>query len=140
MEVSAVTREVTIADRVGQYVLLRDKVSAIKDRHKQELAPFNEAMDQLEQIILSHLTANGLDNVKSEQGTAYITETKTASIADGAAFRRHVIGTQAFDLIDFRANKTAVAEFVASNGVPPPGVNYSVTLEIGVRRPTKKEK
>jgi hypothetical protein len=120
--------------RVGQYVALRDKIKAIKERHSQELAPYNEALDKLGNLLLGALNTTHQDSAKTGAGTVYKTEKKSATIADQAAFRRHVIGSQAWDLIDMKANAPAVAAFIEEHQTPPPGVNYTVHIEVGVRR------
>ena len=46
-----------------------------------------------------------------------------------------MIGQQAWELIDFRANKTGV-DLVKTYGVQPPGVNYTTNSVVSVRKPT----
>jgi hypothetical protein len=58
----------------------------------------------------------------------------SVTTADGAEFRRHVIGLEAWDLADWKPNKTAIEELV-ENGEPlPPGVNRSTTWKIHVNK------
>jgi len=45
-----------------------------------------------------------------------------------------VIGSEAWDLLDRKANVTAVSDFIEENNAPPPGVNFSTTYVVGVRR------
>lgn len=126
---------VDIAKRVGQYVALRDKIKSIKDRHKAELAPFNEALDQLNGMLLHHLDSIGSDSATTKGvGTVYRTMNRRASIADAANFRRYVIGAEAWDLCDWKANAPAVEAFIEEHKSPPPGVNFRTEYEVGVRR------
>jgi hypothetical protein len=48
-----------------------------------------------------------------------------------------VIGTEQWDLLDKKANVTAVTDYLNENGVLPPGVKYSTRFDVGVRAPTK---
>jgi hypothetical protein len=124
-----------ISKRVDQYVRLRDKITEMKERHKAELAPYNEALEKLNALLLSHLNEIEGESVRTEAGTVYRTEKKSASLADADAFMRFVIGTGSWDLLDRKANVTAVADFIEENdGHTPPGVNFSSTLIVGVRR------
>jgi hypothetical protein len=50
---------------------------------------------------------------------------------------RYVIANQKFELLDRRANVTAVKEFVKENKEQPPGCNLSAVETVGVRRPSK---
>jgi len=45
-----------------------------------------------------------------------------------------VIDNGMFDIVDWKANAGAVDDFVKSKGSLPPGVNYTETFTVGVRR------
>jgi hypothetical protein len=123
-----------INKRVGQYVALRDKINEIKEKHKAELAPYNEALDQLNSLLLDHLNSVGGDSVKTASGTVYKTGKKSATIADKTAFWAWVVANGDWDLLDYKANANAVAEHVEKNGTLPPGVNLTTNNLVGVRR------
>ena len=123
-----------IDKRVGQFVQLRDKINEIKEKHKQELAPFNEALEKLNSLLLNHLNQIGGDSVKTAQGTVYKTVKKSASIADKTAFWAYVVANADWDLIDYKANVSAVAEHAEDKGTLPPGVNLTQNSLVGVRR------
>lgn len=124
--------------RIGQYVALRNKVKTIKDRHKEELAPYNDAMEKLEVLLLEALKSTGQDSAKSGAGTVYKTTKRTASLEDADAFMEFVRTADRWDLLDRKANVTAVAEYMEENGVPVPGVKFSSILEVGIRAAGKK--
>lgn len=120
--------------RVTQYVKLRDKIREKEEAHKAEMKPFKDALEQLNGMLLDMLMKTGQDSAKTAAGTAYRKTKRSATIADGDAFRRHVIGTQDYDLIDWRANVKAVEAWVNENHEPPPGINYTTVFDVGVRR------
>lgn len=128
---------IKVAERIGQYVICRDQIKVIEERHKKELAPLKELQDMLGGWLQSALDKAGADSIKSLAGTAYKTQKFTASLADPKAFMDFVIANNLFDLMDRKANVTAVKEYVEQNGRLPPGVNLSSIETIGVRRPTK---
>lgn len=123
-----------IAKRVEQYIQLRDLIKKKDDEHKKEMAPFKETLEKLNSVLLGHLNGIGGQSVSTDYGTVYRTEKKSASLADAQAFMDFVVANQAFDLIDRKANVTAVEEFIKENNSPPPGVNFSSTFIVGVRR------
>lgn len=123
-----------VAKRIEQYVKLRDLIKSKDDAHKKSMAPFRETLEQLNSVLLAHLNSINGDSVSTESGTVYRTEKKSASIADAQAFMDYVIANGAWDLLDRKANTTAVEEFIKSQAVPPPGVNFSSTFVAGVRR------
>lgn len=119
---------------VDHYVRLRDKLKESDDAHKKKTAAAREHLMLLNNKLLAKLNEVGGDAVKTPHGTAYRTSRNTASIADGDAFREYVLSNEAFDLLDWKANSTAVADFIGENAVPPPGINFSVAYTVGVRR------
>lgn len=123
-----------IDKRVEQYVRLRDKINEIKKRQKEELAPFNEALERLNGMLLEGLDLAGGNSIATAAGTVYRTEKRSATIADAEIFRKYVIDNEAWDLVDIKANVTATVEFIDDHQKPPPGVNYNSHYEVGVRR------
>jgi hypothetical protein len=120
--------------RVDQYVQIRDKIRDLEKAHDEMIRPYKEALEQLGSVLLGHLVKTGLESARTASGTVYRSEKVSASIQDVSAFWGHVMATQDWSLIDKRANKTAVTDYVATHGTAPPGVNYSVSHVVGVRR------
>ena len=123
-----------INKRVAQYVRLRDEIKRLDDEHKAKMKPYRDMLEQLNGVLLSHLNDIHGDSVKADAGTVYRTPKKSATLADPDAFMRFVIGNEAWDLLDRKANVTAVADFIDENNEPPPGVIFSTAYVVGVRR------
>jgi hypothetical protein len=121
--------------RIAQYRQLRDIIKADDDAHKKRMEPKRKVLDQLGDMLLSMLNQSKQESAATTAGTAYKTRKVSATIADATAFKRHVIGTEDWDLIDWRANKTATEQFVKDNKAPPPGINYQEMFKVGVRKP-----
>ena len=124
----------SIETRVEQYVKIRDIIRDLEKKHEETIKPYKDSLEALGSVLLDHLTTTGLESARTASGTVYRTERVSASIQDVSAFWGHVVGTESWDLIDKRANKTAVSDYVSVNGTPPPGVNYNVSHVVGVRR------
>ena len=120
--------------RIEQYIKLRDKIKELDDAHKKLMKPYRDTLEQLNAVMLKALDAIGSDSTSNEVGTVYRTEKKSASIADASAFWSFVVTQGAWDLLDKRANVTAVADFIEANNSPPPGINFTRRYEVGVRR------
>ena len=127
---------VDISKRVAQYVQMRDLIKVKETEFKELMAPYKKALEDLNTVLLNHLNDIGGNSLNTDAGTVYRKEKKSAALADPAAFMDYVIANSAFDLIDRKANVTAVTAFVKENGSPPPGVNFSSYFDVGVRRPT----
>ena len=131
---AAAPTPIPISTRIEQYVKLRDLIKEQDDAHKKKMEPYRTALEQLNGVMLNHLNAIGGDSVKSEAGTVYRTIKRSASLEDADAFMRHVIGGEHWELLERKANVTAVQAFVDENGVLPPGVKWTSTQVVGVRR------
>lgn len=124
---------------IGAYVTLRDWLEAQDKLHAERMKPMKLKLEALNGVLLTALNTTGQDNAKTKAGTAYRKQWTSATIKDKDAFRRHVIGTEDWDLLDWRANKTAVAKLVEETQHAPPGVDFSRGYDVGVRRPGKED-
>ena len=124
----------TIEELVSQYIRLRDKIKEADDAHKARLKDPREHLEKLSNTLLERLNEVGGESVKTSHGTVYRTTRRSASLADGDAFRQFVINNEAFDLVDWRANANAIDDFIKNESTPPPGVNFTMAYTVGVRR------
>jgi hypothetical protein len=123
---------------IEQYVFVRDCILKMKERHETELHDLVDIQNKLTGRLQEFMDTVGVDSVKSEHGTAYSSTKFSTALADPGAFMQYVISTQKFELLDRKANVTAVKAHVQEHGDLPPGVNLSSIKTLGVRRPTKK--
>lgn len=119
---------------IERYVALRDKRKEIEERHKAELSPFKDAMAKIENVLLGRMNEMGVDSVKSKHGTAYKSETTTVSVADWDSYLQFVQATESWHMLERRAAKTAVNEYVEQNDDVPPGLNITRAVSVNFRR------
>lgn len=134
VDISQIPLPDNVDELVSQYVRLRDRIKEADDAHKKKTAGARELLEKLNGKMLERLNELGGESVKTSAGTVYRTTKKSASIADGDLFRGWVIENGAYDVVDWKANANAVEDFIKAEGTPPPGVNYSQTYLVGVRR------
>jgi len=120
--------------RTEQYIKLRDLIKEKDEAHKVAMAPYRETLEKLNNFLLDELNKLGVDSVKSTAGSVYRTHKRSASLEDSEQFLQFVINTEQFDLLDRKANLKAVDDYMATNGVLPPGVKLSSHSVVGVRR------
>jgi hypothetical protein len=123
-----------LAKRVMQFIQIRDTLKRIDDEHEKKRAPLLEIKDRLSGILEAALDAANALNIKTEEGTFYKSTRYTASLADPDAFMNFVKTTGKFELIDRRANATAVRDYVKDTNQLPPGCNLNAITNVGVRR------
>jgi hypothetical protein len=124
--------------RIMQYVQIRDKLKEIDEAHETARKPLVELQAALSGRLQKFLDDNNMESLKTEHGTCYKSTRYTTSLADPDAFMRFVISNNQFDLLDRRANSTAVKEYVNEHNNLPPGCNLNGITTVGVRRPTGK--
>jgi hypothetical protein len=128
----------TVDKRVEQYIKVRDAIKAANEAHELSIKPLVELQNLLTGWMQNFMEQAGADNIKTAHGTCYSTTRYTASLADPEAFMNYVISNQAFDMLDRKANVTAVKDYVAETGALPPGVSLSSIKTVGVRRASGK--
>lgn len=134
---TAETKE-KVEKRVKQYIATRDAIKAANEAHEERIKPLVDLQNRLTGWLQNFLEQAGAESIKTSEGTCYTTTRYTASLADPEAFMKYVIGNNAFDLLDRKANVTAVKDYVAEKGTLPPGVNMSSISTVGVRRAAGK--
>lgn len=119
---------------IAAYVVLRDKVKLIDDEYKAKKKEVTDKMDLLEGRIQVVLESTGGKAIRTDAGTAYIKTTYTTPLVDTEAFMNFVVEQEAYELLDKRANSTAVQEYVKEHGNLPPGVNLKAFTKVNVNR------
>lgn len=128
------TPTIDVEKRVSDFVKLRDLKAELEEKHKSELKPVTDCMEMIKDELKQALAHANVDAMKTGAGTVSLKSKVSASAADINAFWTWVITQGAFDMIDKKPNVTAITDYVKQNGVPPPGVNYNVFQDVGVRR------
>jgi hypothetical protein len=127
---------------------IRQKIKEIETKHEEELKPFREFEAKRMGEMIAFLQATHQDSAKNVNGTPYLTVKVTYSVQDLQEFRRHVIGTESWDLLTWGCAKTAADTFIEMGatidtagkkhlGPPPPGVKRTAMITLGVLAPTK---
>lgn len=125
-----------IAHCVDQFIWCRDEIERREKAFKLSLAKIKEYKDKLEGAIGTHLTRSGAESIKTANGTCFLSSKSSATIGDKQIFKDYVVQHQQFDLIDWKANATAVKDYIKEHdGMLPPGVNFSTEQTIRVNRP-----
>jgi hypothetical protein len=126
------------ADLIARYVELRSAKQAANKTYEAWLKEqFDDEMDDIEAQLLNTLNVLGTSSIKSKQGTAMKVHGSSVTTADGAEFRRHIIGLEAWDLVDWRPNKTAIDELIKTEPLPP-GLNRTTFVNVRIRKPSSK--
>ena len=129
---------VTVDDVVAAYLKLRNKKEAIEAETKDQVKVLKEKMEQFEAWIKEQADAQGVTSFKTKHGTAFLTTTDFANVADWDAVLGFIRDNEAFDMLEKRIRKVAVRGYIDANKAVPPGVNYGTKLEVNIRKPVTR--
>lgn len=127
-----------VGDVIRTYMKLRDQKAAIEAEIKERVADLKGKMEKLEAYLKTQMDAQGLTSFKSDYGTAFLTTTDYANVADWDAVLNFIRDNEAFDMLEKRVSKTAVRGYIESNKAVPPGITYGTKLEVNIRKPGAK--
>lgn len=121
----------------AKYLELRNEVASIEAAAKEKTGPLKELMGKIETYFKGLASVEGVNSWNTDSGTVYLSHLDSARIVDSAAFMDFVTETESWDLIEKRASKTAVRQFLTANNTLPPGVDLTTRIEVNVRQPSK---
>lgn len=121
--------------KVELYIKLRDYIKSANAEFKKSLEKKFMAMQQIEGEVQEFLDKTGQTSGRCKTGTFYTTTKYSATIKDKAEFVRHVVGTENWDLLDWKCNATAARDFEKETKAPLPGVAITAIAKVGIRRP-----
>ena len=124
-DTSGAPKQINVNGLIGLYLEIREAKEAAAQQHKDEIALFDQRLDKIANVLHGHMRDYNLKSLPTEAGTAYINTLNSASTTDGAAFRGFIIENRAWDMVDWRPNKIAVAGFIEEHQTLPPGINWS---------------
>ncbi len=126
---------VNVDDVIATYMKLRDQKATIEAEVKDKVSSIRAKMEKLEAWIKEKADAEGVTSFKTKHGTAFLTTTDYANVADWDAVLNFIQENQAFDMLEKRVSKTAVRGYIDQTKAVPPGINYGTKLEVNVRKP-----
>jgi hypothetical protein len=124
-----------LSELVAKYIELRDSKATLKAEYEEKLAPVEEKLARIEAALLDVFHKTGMESVKTEAGTAYMSTRTTVSVADRDAFMEFVKTGDHWSMMEIRAAKSAVEQYKAANeDLLPPGVNWRSEIVVNIRR------
>jgi hypothetical protein len=127
---------VNIDEVIATYMKLRGQKEAVEAEVKEKVSVIKAKMEKLEAWIKEQADAQGVTSFKTKHGTAFLTTTDYANVADWDALLNFIRENEAFDLFEKRVSKVAVRGYIDQTKAVPPGVNYGTRLDVNIRKPT----
>lgn len=132
----AVTPEVkmSVAEMTQRYLALRRRKEELAEYHKNQLAPFNQMLATLGNMILAELNAAGVSSMASPDGTVYKSTETSVTVKDWPAALAYIMQHQAWDLLEARVAKTAALTVINETNEMIPGVAVAQEIVLRVRK------
>lgn len=127
-----------VDDVIAAYMRLRDKKESMEAAVKEQTKELKEKMEKLEAWIKEQADVQGVTSFKTKHGTAFLTTTDYANVADWDAVLNYIRENEAYDMLEKRVSKIAVRGYIDANKSVPAGVNYGTKLEVNIRKPVAR--
>lgn len=127
---------IKVDDVIATYMKLRSQKESLEAETKERVAEVKAKMEKLEAWIKEQADLQGVTSFKTKHGTAFLTTTDFATVADWDAMLTFVRENDAYDMLEKRVSKTAVRGYIEQTKTVPPGVNYGTRLDVNIRKPT----
>jgi len=124
---------------VAKYVEIRDLKKVKEDAHKAEIAELNKRLEVIEGYLLSDMREKGETSFSTPSGTAFVKTNEFVRVADKEVFLAWVKEQGDLNFLTVACNKSNVLEWKDNTGTLPPGLNYSASTEVGIRRGKSKD-
>jgi hypothetical protein len=119
---------------VKMYIAIRDEKAELKAKQAEAMKPYDDALYRIERKAMEVLETFQSESIKTKAGTMYRSTRTSAKVTDRQALLDYVKEHDDFDLLDIKANKTAVDEFLTQHQELPPGVATQREAVVGFRR------
>lgn len=123
---------------VAAYMKLRQQKEALEASIKEEVGVIKDKMTKMEAWIKEQADAQGVTSFKTKHGTAFLSTSDYANVADWDAVLTFIQEAGAFDMLEKRVSKIAVRGYIEEHKAVPPGINYGTKLEVQIRKPTTR--
>lgn len=120
---------------VSEYIKLRDAKKSFEELTSAKCRElYTNRMDEIEAKLLDIFNTLGVDSISGKSHTAFRTTSVSVTTADGGAFRDYVIQKEAWELADWKPNKTQMNQLAEAGEALPPGVNRTTFASVQIRR------
>jgi hypothetical protein len=130
--------ELTVDAVIDTYLKLRRNKEVIEADTKDRLIGIKEKMLKLEAWIQAKSDETGVKSFKTDHGTAFLSTSDYATVADWNAVMAWVKKNEAWDMLTRGVNKRSVRGYIDDTKTVPDGVNFGTKIGVSVRKPVKK--
>ena len=117
------------------YLKIRNAKEEVVERHKQELAEYNEQLDALSEEMLEMCKTLDVSSMRTSEGTIIRKVTSRYATTDWGSLYKFIKEHDAYGLLEQRLHQTNTKQFLEENpNLLPPGLWADSKYTIVVRR------
>lgn len=128
MNVADVIRRVRMVDKV---------IEEMEAKFEEELKPLKQMSEAGRAVLLKYLSDTGQRSAATTEGGCNKRTKVTYQVRDPAAFKKYVIGNQAWEMIVWRANDAVCEVYAEAHKETPPGSYRNAVDILTVTAPVK---
>lgn len=117
------------------FLNMREARAKLRKDYDEQDGVLKESQRKLENLMLDHLNASGMESVRTEAGTFYKQESLKPSGSDWEAFYRWIVENDAWEFLERRIKSASIKEHMEMHdGALPPGVSVHREYQVRVRK------
>ncbi len=123
----------TIGDMIAKFHEIEAAYAIAQEAFDAEWKPYKEAKAALQTACGAELIRQGLQNFKSDDGTAYLRKSDSVTVINRDDFVKFVLDGN-LEFLDARVLKDPVRAFVDKHEAPPPGIKIEPFVQCVIRK------
>jgi len=125
----------TLTKLTARFIRIRDKRAELAKEFKSYDDGLKESLEEVKQQMLDHLNTEGIDSVKTEEGTFFRVKKTKYWTSDWEAMHAHIKAHDLFGFFEKRLNQGAVKEYLEDNpDTVLPGLKTDTEYALTVRK------
>lgn len=129
--------KMNVADIISKIRKVEAKIEKMEAEHKEAVKPLNEMAEAGRAVLLKYLNDTGQRGASTTEGGCHKKTKITFQVRDREAFKEHVIGTESWEMIVWRANDAVCEDYVQAHKEAPPGAYRNAMDFLTVTPPSK---
>jgi hypothetical protein len=126
-----------VADIIRKVRKVEAKMKEIEAQYEEQVKPYKAMAEAGRAVLLKYLGDTGQRGMSTLDGGCHKKTKITFQVRDREAFKAHVITTESWEMIAWRANDAVCEDYVQAHKEPPPGAFRNAMEILTITAPAK---
>lgn len=137
MNDSSGPKPMNVAEIIRQVRKIDKRIEEMEAKFEEEIKPLKQMSEAGRAVLLKYLSDTGQRSAATAEGGCNKRTKPSFQVRDPAAFKKHVIGNQAWQMIVWRANDAVCEDYVQAHKETPPGTFRNAVDILTITAPPK---